>query len=74
MISRTASDKGFLRCIEYDRAYRKCRIGEFHVLRMYSMNVDPQIFALFLTSIDVGEKKLSKREYKLLEAPEGKLD
>ena len=74
MLVRTAFAKGFTRCIEYDHIYRECQIGEFHVIRMYSVNVDPQIFALFLSSIDDGGKELSMIEQKLLVAPKGKTD
>ena len=74
MIIKTASDKGFKRCLENDRVYRKMKMGEYHVIRLYTMNVDPQILALFISSIDTGTKKLSRKEFKLLTAPEGILD
>ena len=74
MALRTACSKGFRRWLEYDDVFKECHIGEFHMIRMYIANVDPQIISLFLSSISAGRKELSKTEEKLLFAPAGKLD
>ena len=70
----TICAKGYYRRWEFDDVYKECRIGEYHMIRMYSANVDPQIISLFLSSISAGRKELSKTEEKLLFAPAGKLD
>ena len=58
--------KGYKYRWEYDAIWKSASPAEYHIIRLYSMNVDPQIFRLFLTDILAGERKLNRSEKKLL--------
>ena len=58
--------KGYRYRWEYDAIWKRASPAEYHMIRLYSMNVDPQIIRLFLTAILAGERKLNRSEKKLL--------
>ena len=66
MISVAVTTKGYRYRWEYDPIWKSASPAEFHMIRLYSMNVDPQIFRLFLKDVLSGERKLNRCEKKLL--------
>ena len=66
MALQTAFARGFWQSLEYDNFFKECRVGEFHVIRMYTLNVDEQILTMFLNMVTGGKRKLSEREKKAL--------
>ena len=62
MMIATAVMKGFKYRWEYDAIWENATPAEFHLIRIYSNNVDPQIFRLFLIAIATGNRNLSATE------------
>ena len=69
--------RGFMACVaiamkgykyrwEYDAIWKNASPAEYHIIRLYSMNADPQIVRLFLIALVKGDRKLTKYEKKLL--------
>ena len=59
--------KGFKYRWEYDAIWKNATPAEYHLIRIYSNNVDPQIIRLFLIGIASGNRSLSSDEKKFLE-------